>query len=244
MYILLPISILPMYQYIFWGKAGQSEGSSLLLSAIAFGQDLFYTSGGKQHRHNVQRDRRMARRQPPLRTRRNPSFPTRPPISSSSGIVGAILLALAALWMIWLLVHQLAGSALSVIPIIGFPPATPSTTQLSPLVAEGITIGHTDATPTLNKQQALVIASQLQPDAAARAKVTNAQYVLVTYPNKSTPATHVDLNNTAAWMIHYQKIPLSAPDPAIDPKPLARTSYDLYVFLDANSGKELLVVQV
>ena len=186
----------------------------------------------------------MERRQPPLRTRRTPSLPTRRPISSTSGIVGGILLAVAALWMIWLLVHQLAGSALSVIPIIGFPPVTSSTTQLPPLAAEGITLGHTDASPTLSKQQALVIASQLQPGAAAKAKTTDAQYVLVTYPNKSTPATHVDLNNTAAWMILYQKIPLSAPDPAIDPTPPARTSYDLYVFLDANSGKELLVVQV
>lgn len=186
----------------------------------------------------------MDRRQPPPRTRRTPSLPTRPPITSTSGIVGGILLAVAALWMIWLLVHQLGGSALSIIPIVGFPPVTSPTTQLSPLAAEGITLGHTDVSPTLSKQQALVIASLLQPGAAAKAKTTDAQYVLVTYPNKSTPATHVHLNNTAAWMIHYQKIPLSAPDPAIDPTPPVRTSYDLYVFLDANSGKELLVVQV
>jgi len=155
--------------------------------------------------------------------------------------VGAILLAVATVWIGWLLLHQFGGPAL---PIIGFPAITSSDTQILPLTAEGITLGHTDQAPKLSKQQALLIASQLQPDAAARSKATDAQYVLVTYPNKSTPATHPDLNKVPAWMIHYQKIPLNAADPAVDPTPLSRTSYDLYVFLDANNGKELLVIQV
>src|SRR5947209_18764620 len=184
----------------------------------------------------------MARRQLPLRTRSTPTPARSPRVTSTSGIVGGILLAIAALWMIWLLVHQLGGPSLPTLALPGFPPITSSssTTQIPTLAAEGITLGHTDAVPTLSKQQALVIASQLQPDAAARAKTTDAQYVLVTYTNKSTPATHADLNNAPTWLIHYQKIPLSPPDPAIDPAPPTRTSYDLYVFLDANSGKELL----
>jgi len=67
---------------------------------------------------------------------------------------------------------------------------------------------------------------------------------LLNYPNKSTPATHPDLNGVAAWMVLYQKIPLEPADASTDPTPFPHSYYDLYVFLDANSGKELLVVQV
>jgi hypothetical protein len=116
--------------------------------------------------------------------------------------------------------------------------------QITPLVAEGITLGHTDQTPALNMQQALLIASQLEPDAASKSKSPSAQYVLLNYPNKSTPATHPDLNGVPAWMVLYQKIPLEPGDASIDPTPFPRSYYDLYVFLDANSGKELLVVRV
>jgi len=45
-------------------------------------------------------------------------------------------------------------------------------------------------------------------------------------------------------MVLYQKIPREPNDASVDPTPFPHSYYDLYVFLDANSGKELLVVQV
>ena len=162
----------------------------------------------------------------------------------ATGIAGGILLGLAGIWLVWLLLHQLGGPALPRLPISGFVPTTAPAMQITPLVAEGITLGHSDQTPTLNKQQALLIASQLEPDAASKSKSTSAQYVLLNYPGKSTPATHPDLNGVPTWMVLYQKVPLAPSDVSVDPTPLPRSYYDLYVFLDANSGKELLVVRV
>jgi len=45
-------------------------------------------------------------------------------------------------------------------------------------------------------------------------------------------------------MVLYQKIPLQPSDASADPAPSPRSSYDLYLFLDANSGRELLAIQV
>ena len=182
----------------------------------------------------------MARRESRLSTRRTSR--ARPRITS--GIVGGILLVFAALWIAWLLLHQFGGPALPALPIIGFAPTVQPATQIAPLVAEGITLGHADQTPALNQQQALLIASQLEPDAATRAKSATAQYVLVNYPNKSTPAAHANLDGVPVWLIYYQKIPLEAADASVDPTPSPHAYYDLYVFLDANSGKELLAIQV
>jgi hypothetical protein len=144
----------------------------------------------------------------------------------------------------WIWLHQFTGSALPTLPIIGFAATPQSGEQISPLVAAGITLGHTDQPPGLNQQQAVLIANQLEPDAATRSKSTTAQYVLVTYPNNSTPASHPDLKAVPAWMILYQRIPLEPADASVDPTPFPHSYYDLYVFLDANSGKELLVIQV
>jgi hypothetical protein len=158
--------------------------------------------------------------------------------------VGGILLGLAGIWLVWLLLHQLGGPALPSLPVSRLLPASAPAMQITPLAAKGITLGHTDQTPALNKQQALLIAGQLEPDASNKSKSTSAQYVLLNYPNKSTPAAHADLNGVPAWMVLYQKIPLEPGDASVDPTPFPNSYYDLYVFLDANSGKELLVVQV
>ena len=144
----------------------------------------------------------------------------------------------------YLLVHQFGGPTLPGIPILNFGPTPLPTIQSSPLAAVGITLTQSNQTPTINKQQAILIANQLEADAAAHAKSTTAQFVVLTYQNKGTPATHPDFNNVPVWMVLYQKIPLQSPDPSVDPTPQSRTSYDLYVFLDASSGKELLKIQV
>ncbi len=161
-----------------------------------------------------------------------------------SAIAGGGLLALGAIWLGWLLLHQFGGPALPSIPILNFAPTTPPNVQSSPLAAIGITLSQSNQTPAVKQQQALLLASQLEPDAASKAKSTTAQFVLLNYQNRATPATHADFNNVPVWMVLYQKIPLPSADPAVDPTPLSRSSYDLYVFLDANSGKELLKIQL
>lgn len=126
------------------------------------------------------------------------------------------------------------------IPILNFAPPPPNI-QSSPLAAVGVTLSQSNQTPLVKQQQALLLARQLEPDAATKAKSTTAQFVLLNYHNKGTPA---DFNNTPVWMVLYQKIPLSSANLAVDPTPLSHSSYDLYVFLDASNGKELLKIQV
>ena len=161
-----------------------------------------------------------------------------------SGVVGAVLLALAGILLVWQLLHQFAGPAIPAPPIIGAVPNNSAEPQITALSAEGITLGHPDKTPVLSQQQALLLAGQLEPNAMSKAKVTSAQYVLLNYPSKNTSATHTDFINAPAWMILYRGIPLQPADASVDPAPSTHPSYDLYVFLDANSGKELLTVQV
>jgi hypothetical protein len=171
---------------------------------------------------------------------------TTPRFRRVSGVLGAILLALAGIWFAWLLLHQFASAAIPAPPApsnVGVAPANSPDSQNSPLAAEGITLGHPGTTPGLSQQQALLISGQLEPDAASKAKTTSAQFVLLNYPNKGTPATHADYHNVPAWMVLYQGIPLKPADAAVDPTPSLRSTYNLYVFLDANSGKELLAIQ-
>ena len=159
----------------------------------------------------------------------------RSPSQLISGLVGATLLAIAVIWL-GVLLLQRVGVAVPAFPGIGSSSSSQSPViQITPLVAEGITLGQTDQTPALNEQQALLLASELEPDAASHAKVTGAKYVLLNYPNTSTPAVHPNFNGVPVWMISYQQIPQQSSSQA---------TYDLYVFLDANSGKELLSVRV
>ncbi len=162
-----------------------------------------------------------------------------------SGIIGGLLIAIAGIWFIWLLLHQ-AGALVTAppnIPISGLMPASNTpVAQITPLAEEGITLGYTSQAPKLNKQEALLIAGQLEPEAATKAQHVIAEYVLLTYPNTSTPATHANLRNVPAWLIEYQKVPVATGNSSSSSQ--SQSSYDLYVFLDANSGKELLVVQV
>lgn len=111
--------------------------------------------------------------------------------------------------------------------------------QVAPLLAIGITLGHTDQPPVVKEQQALVLAGGYEAAAAAKAKNTSARYVLLNYPG-----AHVNLKNVPAWMVWYQRIPLEATDASVDPTPFPRSTHDLYVFLDANTGKELLSIWI
>ncbi len=163
-----------------------------------------------------------------------------------SKAVGGILVTLAFLWLGWLLLHHygVKVAGFSSLPIPGNTPTASSSTQISPITVAGISLGHPTRSPALTQQQALLIAGQLEPDAATNAKKTSAQYVLLNNARTNTPASHPDLNNVPAWMIVYQQIPLAPVDPAVDSTPFPQTQHDLYVFLDANTGKELLVIWV
>ena len=184
---------------------------------------------------------------PPPRRKRSRGDRARPASrgrSISAGI-GVILLVVAVGGFGWFLTHQYEGqSGLSTFSIPGLAPTNPPIVQVSPLLAAGVTLGHPTQTPALNQRQALVLGSQLEPDAAANAQNASAQYVLLSYSGKGTPAAQPDLNHVPAWMIVYQGIPLQPSDPSVDPTPFPQSNHDLYVFLDANTGKELLAIWV
>ena len=161
-----------------------------------------------------------------------------------SAIVGGMLLGLALLWLGWILFFQREHPSSVTLPGFARSPTAVPEVQIPQLVAEGITLEHANQTPKLSQQQALFIANQREPDAASRAKVVNARYVLLNASATSTSAPHPNLTNATVWMVWYQHIPQDPADPAIDPTPSAHPFHDLYVFLDANSGKELLSVWV
>ena len=163
---------------------------------------------------------------------------------SLSAIVGGILFLVAITGFAWYSAHQQQLLPLPALPIPGIAPINPSMERVPPLLAAGITLSHPTQTPGLNQQQALLIASQLEPEAAANAQNTSAQYVLLNYSARGTPAAQSDLNHVPTWMILYQGIPLQPSDPSVDPTPFPQSHHDLYVFLNANTGKELLTIWV
>ncbi len=158
----------------------------------------------------------------------------------ASAAIGGILIGLAGVWFLWLLLHQINAS-LPLPPVLpgGLLSSSSPVPQLSPLAAEGITLSSANETPALNQQQALLIAKQLAPDAATNAQHTTARFVLVTYPNAATPPAHSDLHDQPAWLIEYQGVPLASGDSSAT----GSSTYDLYVFLDGTTGKELLVIR-
>jgi hypothetical protein len=110
--------------------------------------------------------------------------------------------------------------------------------QIPPLTSAGISLGTPSSPPALTQQQALLIAGQLEPDAATNAQKTSARYVLLNFDGAGTATTQHAITNEPAWMMLYQQIPQQPADPSQSlPK-----QHDLYVFLDANSGKELLAI--
>ena len=162
-----------------------------------------------------------------------------------SGIIGAFLLALAFLWLAWMVSNRFTGGAgLSFLPIPGLTQATPTVGQVAPLAAAGILLGTPTSPPALTQQQALLMAGELEPDAATNAQKTSASYVLLNYDGTGTATPQHAISNQPAWMVLYQQIPQQSSDPSADPSQSLPKHYNLYVFLDANSGKELLAIRV
>lgn len=151
-----------------------------------------------------------------------------------SAIVGGVLICAGVAWFAWLAVHQFNGSAISMrFPFIGQSQPTVQPT-VDPLIAAGITL----ATPSqnqvaqLSQAQALLLADQTEPQAAAHASSVNATYVLFSYKeNHAVPA----------WLVHYSKVNEPGPDTTADPHATS-TAHDCYVFLNATSGQELLAL--
>jgi len=162
----------------------------------------------------------------------------------SSKIAGAILLVVAALWLGWLVFHRGTPAGMSILPIPGQAPKSPPIAQVPSLLVAGITLGLPSQTPAFNQQQALLIASQLEPDAATNAKKTSSEYVLLNYTSTSASTSHTSLSKVPVWMVLYQQIPQGLTDPSVDPNAPAHATHDLYVFLNANNGKELLKIWV
>jgi len=159
-----------------------------------------------------------------------------------SGVVGGMLFVAGIVWLVWLLTHPRLFPP--TLPVSGLAPTRPPAGQIPSLLAAGITLGRPTRPPALNQQQALLIASELESDAASRAESASSQYVLLSYTSRNIPTTYRDLNNYPAWMILYQNIPLEPGDASVDPTPSPQSQHDLYVFLDANTGKELLAIWV
>lgn len=175
----------------------------------------------------------MARKRRPTRSNR------------VSAILGGTLLLVGCLWLGWIVFGQHGGTpsfSFTTLPLPGLVPTNPTEPQIPALLAEGITLGHADQTPTLSQPQAMVLANQLEPDAATKAKSTTARYVLLNYVNMGTSATHSNISNVPVWMVWYQQIPLVPADASVDPTPFPHSTHDLYVFLDATNGKEVLSI--
>lgn len=160
-----------------------------------------------------------------------------------SGVAGGFLLALALLWVAWLVIHRLGGGAgISFLPFPGLSQATPTVGLVAPLTSAGISLGTPASPPALTQQQALLLASQFEPDAATKAQKTIVRYVLLNFDGTGTATPQHVISNKPAWMVLYQQIPQRPADPSADPSQSLPKHHDLYVFLDANTGKELLAI--
>ena len=161
-----------------------------------------------------------------------------------SAIAGAILLGLGCLWLGWLLLgqHNTSASGSILWPVAGTN-ATPTDVPIPQLIAAGISLSPATSSSALNQQQAMAIANGLEPDAAANAKSTKTRYALLNYVPTGT-STHATVINTPVWMVLYQRIPIAPNNAVVDPVPSTRSYHDLYVFVDANSGKEVLSVWI
>lgn len=168
-----------------------------------------------------------------------------PRLTLVSGVVGGILLGVCLLAVGWLLLAPHLDFRAGPTWIIPWAANSPQTDlQVPQLTAQGITLAETNQQPTLSEQQALFISSQLEPEAASSAQSTNARYVLVSSTSTSATAGRPVLNATPVWLVWFQKIPSAASDTQVDPTPSPQATHDLFVFLDANSGKELFSLWV
>lgn len=158
-----------------------------------------------------------------------------------SAIIGVALIGAAALWFIWLLVRQVNPGMVSLnFPFSNLLPPHQASAPVDPLAAAGITLSAPSQgqEPGLTRQQAILLANQMEPQASAKAAGVSAQYTLFSYQSAGNGAS---FHNVPVWLIHYTGISEPGPDTAADPHATG-AKHDLYVFLDASSGSELLAI--
>jgi hypothetical protein len=145
-----------------------------------------------------------------------------------SAIVGFVLLGIAGLGLAWMFFGQQVGVGPSVHWLL--PEATEAGSGVDPqlpvLLAYGITLAHPTENAALDQQEALLLASQREPDAL------NAKKVVARYELVNATSQQIKLKNRAAWIVWYQNI-----------ASLTGSGHDLYVVLDANSGTELFALR-
>ncbi|GCE11698.1 hypothetical protein [Tengunoibacter tsumagoiensis] len=163
-------------------------------------------------------------------------------IQMIGAILGGVLLGLIILWLGWSLFLSPTASTGSAWKFFRVGTSASPVVQQAPLLAAGITLGRAEQKPVLSQAQALLLAGQQEPDAASQAQNTQAQYVLVNYPAKD--GNHADIKDQPSWLIIYQKIPLQPTDAEVDPTPFPQSTHDLYLFLDASTGHEILSVWI
>lgn len=178
---------------------------------------------------------RAARQSRPMRGKR------RADARQLSAIVGVALIGVAVLWFTWLLVRQASPGIVSL--NFPFPNLLPRSTNapVDPLAAAGITLSAPPQgqEPGLTQQQAVLLADQVEPQMAAKATEIKAQYTLFSYQGSGSGAA--SFQDVPAWLIHYSGISEPPPDTGADPHATG-AKHDFYVFLDANSGRELLAI--
>lgn len=159
--------------------------------------------------------------------------------SRLSQVIGGMLLGIFVFWLARFLFFS-APTSPQVLPFDGAsaPPAATTISTPAALKDAGITLESSAAPATMSQAQALQLAQQFEPDAASGAKKTVAQAVLLTYPASAAIKGHADYQRVPVWMVWYQQIPQGQNDVAID----NQSAHDLYVFLDARAGQEVLTV--
>jgi hypothetical protein len=160
---------------------------------------------------------------------------------NGSALLGGLLICAALAWFGWLLLRQHSPGLSFNFPFTGFSNQPTAQATADPLVSAGITLGTPAAgqTSALSREQALLLANQMEPQAAAHASHIDAAYVLLTYKGKASTLT--SLQEAPAWLVHYTHVASAGPDTAADPH-ASNTSHDCYIFLDANNGKELFAI--
>ncbi|GCF08259.1 hypothetical protein [Dictyobacter arantiisoli] len=160
-------------------------------------------------------------------------------ISSRGRFWGGILLGVGLFWLIWLLFfyHPVSSTSSQWAGAEATPsPLAVSGLHTASLTAAGITVNTISPPSTMSQAQALQLADQLEPDAAAGAHKKLLSSVSLTYLAASRGAK--DLRAVPVWMICYQDIPQAQTTVALD----TGTAHDLYVFLNPRTGSIVLTV--
>lgn len=160
-----------------------------------------------------------------------------------SALAGGGLILLAFLWFLWLLVRQLNPGINSVVfPLPGFPSNTATSTPTINLASAGITLSAPPQSPQpgISRQQALLLANQIEPEISAQAGKEAATYTLFSYGG-GTSTTLTSFHNVPVWLVEYTQISQPPPSTAADPHAV-KAMPDFYLVLDANSGQELFAV--